>query len=140
MGTRGPVGKRKDQKHGHISKAERDSVRKAGQAIPASPPDAGDWSHGITQWYESLAESGQSVWYSAADWASAWLMADAMNDELAEGPMKAATVANWLKLNASLLATEGDRRRAAVELQLPEPESDGPSEVTDIRSWRESLA
>ena len=137
----GPAPKRSDQRRRRNATAgeERMAAATPGEAIPADPPDAGEWSYGITQWYESLANSGQSAWYSATDWSSAWLMAETMNSELAEGPLKAATVANWLKLNAALLATEGDRRRAAVELRLPEPEQ-GPADVTDIQSWRQNLA
>lgn len=108
----------------------------------AEIPVAGSWAHGVTQWYESLRESGQSAFYTATDWSSAWLMAEAMNAELsAEGTLKAATLNAWLKLNSSLLATEGDRRRAALELQRTEPESDRASPgVTDLRSWREGLS
>lgn len=141
-GVGGPPPKRTDQRRRRNKPAAENRAGgvKAGDAIPADAPNAGDWVYGITQWYESLKQSGQCVWYQATDWAMAWQMADAMNAEIAaEGQLKAATVANWLKLNAALLATEGDRRRAAVELQLPQPEEDHPADVTDIRSWRESL-
>jgi hypothetical protein len=141
-GSGGPPPKRTDQRR-RRNKPEAENRAggvKAGDAIPAEAPAPGDWAYGITQWYESLGKSGQAVWYSAADWASAWLMAETMNAELAaEGAMKAATVANWLKLNASLLATEGDRRRAAIELQLPPEADDSPAPVTDLRAWRETL-
>jgi hypothetical protein len=140
-GAGGPPPKRSDQRR-RANKPEAENRAggvKTGEAIPASAPAPGQWAHGITQWYLSLGQSGQSAWYSAADWASAWLMAETMNAELVEGSIKAATVANWLKLNASLLATEGDRRRAAIELQLPAADAEEPAPVTDIRSWRESL-
>lgn len=139
-GAGGPPPKRSDQRR-RVNKTaaeERACRLTVGEAIPASPPKAGDWSFAIRQWYDSLAKSGQSGWYSAADWSSAWLMAETMNSELvADGQIKAATVANWLKLNAALLATEGDRRRAAIELQRPVAKPDeATTKVTDIRSWK----
>jgi hypothetical protein len=39
---------------------------------------------------------------------------------MVELPPKAASVAAWLKGMTALLVTEGDRRRAQLELQRPE--------------------
>jgi len=145
-GVKGQPGrppKRSDQRRRrNPTQAEKRGGVRAGEAIPADPPPPGKWEHAIKQWYDSLGRSGQSGWYSAADWSSAWLMADLMNCELlADGAVKAATVANWLKLNTALLATEGDRRRAAIELQRPSPPEDEPqSSVTSLASWKESLS
>ena len=142
-GRGGPPPKRSDQRRRSnptAAEARTGEVRR-GEHIPSDPPEAGDWLPAIRQWYESLAQSGQSAWYAASDWSSAWLMAEAMNAEMvADGVLKAATLSAWLKLCTALLVTEGDRRRSAVELALPAPPAaDAPAEVTDIRSWRESL-
>ena len=141
-GAGGPPPKRSEQRRRRNKTAaeERGGVR-SGEAIPAEPPKAGRWLKSVKQWYESLSQTGVSGWYSSADWSSAWLMCEQMDRELrTNGVMTGATVANWLKLNAALLATEGDRRRAAVELQRPQPVEDGPAEVTDMRAWKKSLS
>lgn len=141
-GAGGPPPKRSDQRRRTNKTAGEDRIGGAtiAAAIPCVAPKPGEWSHGITQWYSSLGESGQSVYYSASDWASAWLMAEAMNAELeAEQTIKSSTLAAWLKLCSSLLVTEGDRRRAALELRVEEPEQETPAAVTDMRSWREGL-
>ena len=141
-GSGGPVPKRSDQRR-RVNKTageERIGGATIADAIPCDAPPAGEWAHGIRQWYNSLGSSGQSVFYSASDWASAWLMAEAMNAELsAEGTIKSSTLAAWLKLCSSMLVTEGDRRRAALELRVDEPEQESPAAVTDMRSWREGL-
>lgn len=141
-GAGGPPPKRTDQRRRRNKTAaeERGGVR-AGEAIPAEQPEPGDWVFGVRQWYESLGKTGVSGWYSAADWSSAWLMAETMNREFtAEGVLKSATMMAWLKLNAALLATEGDRRRAAVELAKPAPPDDGKQTgVTSLASWKKSV-
>lgn len=142
MGARGPVPKRSDKRLGHQSKAQRAAAATVAPAGESVRLPAGEWSTGITQWYDSLEGSGQSRFYVSSDWASAWLMCEAMNAELSvDGVLRSATLSAWLKLCASLLVTEGDRRRAAIELFKPTPpalDADG-AEVTDIRAWREAL-
>jgi hypothetical protein len=83
------------------------------------------------RWFRSLAGSGQAQFYEASDWAAAVVLAESMSRELNPQPVvtkdgdvtmvsmapKAASVAAWLKGMSALLATEGDRRRAAIELE-----------------------
>lgn len=105
------------------------------------------------QWFESLARSGQSAFYEPADWATAVVVAESMSRELkpqpvvvaggevrmVELPPKAASVAAWLKGMTALLATEGDRRRALMELQRPKPGGEDGVDVSWIDDARRRL-
>lgn len=90
------------------------------------------------EWFESLSLSGQSAFYEPSDWAMARVVAESISRELKpqpivvgqgesahvemyELPPKGASLTAWLRAAASLLVTEGDRRRLRVELELKEP-------------------
>lgn len=133
-----------------------DEHRVAGPA----PASEDGWHPLVRDWYESLANSGQSEFYEPSDWLTARLLAEAMSRELNPQPMmvmtdegpvakmvkmppKGASLSAWFKAMSSLLITEGDRRRMQVELQRgsdDEGPEQAPAPVTDIRSWREGLS
>lgn len=160
MGSRGPVGKRSDRKLGHTSKASRESVTKAPTApVVVIPTPVDDWHQAARIVWESLATSGQSAFYTGSDWAAAWVLCESISREMSPQPMvvgrgehsfvemvtlppKGASLSAWRATMASLLMTEGDRRRVALELDRgasPSPDQ-GPAPVTDIRSWKAGLS
>jgi hypothetical protein len=101
--------------------------------IPEADPD---WHPIMRRWYESLGTSGQRVFYQDADWLTAWAAAEAMSREfLKDGPVSAGVFGMFLKACTALLATEGDRRRARLELEREE----APEEVTSIDRYRRRL-
>jgi hypothetical protein len=112
------------------------------------PKPNSKWHPIAKRWFESLAMSGQSrKYYEPSDWATAYLIAESMsrdlkpqvvgiNEETGEPvmaviPLKGASLAAYLKAFTALLVTEGDRRRARVELERPKP---GGEEASDV-SW-----
>ena len=151
MAARGPAPKPKSQRLGNMSKAEIDSVDLVEAGPPAaSPPADPDWHPRAVEFYESLAESAQSVYYEASDWAVARILAESISRELSDQPItvgsgadahlemvkvppKGASLAAWLKGMTMLLMTETDRRRASIELQRSAP---GDEEATNV-SWIE---
>lgn len=158
MGVRGPAPKRSDKRLGHQPTAAKDAVEKVAGADEVKVPAADKKWHPIARrWYESLSQSGQHVFYEASDWATAFLLAEAMSRELRpqgivwQGKVvsyelmtvKAGTISALLKGMSDLMVTEGSRRRVALELQRPPsgPAGDGPpAPVSDIRAWRERLS
>ncbi|MGL4300279.1 MAG: hypothetical protein ACRCW4_14520 [Candidatus Neomicrothrix subdominans] len=98
-------------------------------------PAADDGWHPVARiWYDSLGRSGQSQFYTSSDWATAYLLAESMSRELHPQPIvvgrgpdaviemhavppKGASLAAWLKGMAALMTTEGERRRARLELE-----------------------
>lgn len=153
MGTRGPVPKRSDQRRRTNSPAT--PVDHAPGACVVAPPDPDAHWHPVARaWFDSLAESGQAIFYEPSDWAVAYLIAESMSRDLSPQvvgttekgeilkdtiPLKGASLSAYLRAMAVLGVTEGDRRRMAIELERTEPESDPDADradatVTDLRS------
>lgn len=161
-GAGGPVPKRSNQKHGHRSQAEKDLVDHAPGAAEVPVPKANAKWHPIAKrWFESLATSGQATYYEPSDWAVAELIAESMSRDLrpqvvgmsetvrtdpesglsftqaepvlAAIPLKGASLAAYLKAFGALVATEGDRRRARIELERSKG-GGGDGDVADV-SW-----
>lgn len=134
-GRGGRVPKRSDQKHGHRSKAEKELIEHAPGADRVEIPEADpDWHPVAARWFNSLADSGQSAFYEPSDWETAYLLAESLSRDLSEKvvavtkdgqeikaatPISGASLSAYLKGMGDLLVTEGDRRRARLELQRP---------------------
>lgn len=154
-GAGGPVPKRSDQRR-RRNKANEPTKAPAGAKV--EPPEAPEhWHETARAWYESLALSGQSVFYEPADWATAFVIAESMSRDLkpqvvgikeesgdpvfAIVPLKGASLSAYLKAMSLLLVTEGDRRRAGLELQRPvqQPEGADTSNVASLDDLRSRL-
>lgn len=144
MGTRGPAPKRTEQRRRtNAPPVPVDKAPAGAKGAVKAPAANRKWHPVARRWYESLSKSGQSKFYEASDWAAAWVIAESMSRELNPRPMSvgkgdsarvelveqspgASTVAAWLKGMSMLLATEGDRRRALLELvRPPAPAAEG---------------
>jgi hypothetical protein len=156
-GAGGPVPKRADQRR---RANEPDVPVVSAPAFKAEPPDADpDWHPVAKRWFESLARSGQAAFYEESDWLTAVVLAESMSREFEPQPMmvgkgedahfemvklppKSASISAWIKGFTSLLATEGDRRRARIELEAPKvEETDGDvSWLDDARRRASSTA
>lgn len=136
----GPPPKRTDQRR-RRNKPEGVQVTKAKGAHLVTPPAANrQWHPVAKRWFDSLKTSGQSAFYEDSDWATAYLIAESMSRELHTGePPSGASLAAWLKAMGSLLVTEGDRRRARLELERPTAE-EVPADVDDLAEYRARLA
>lgn len=159
MGERGPVPKRSSQRRRRNKDSEPEQVKTTPVEVVAPPADE-DWHPVARAWYEALARSGQSAFYEASDWATAVLVAENMSRELkpqvvgmktdengaqtepafAIVPMKGASLAAYLKAMTALLVTEGDRRRAGVELQRAGSNPDAADGVPNLDDYRRRLA
>jgi hypothetical protein len=102
-------------------------------------PDA-DW-HPIAQdWFRSLGESGQNVFYEPSDWQTARYVAEAMSRNLSAGRFSAQLFAAVMSGMSSLLTTEGDRRRLRIELERKAPaDADEEAAVAALDEWRDRL-
>jgi hypothetical protein len=166
MGARGPVPNRSSQRRRTNKESTPDKApagASAGVEHRTPPPPAKRGWHPVARaWYKALSESGQSAFYEASDWATAVLVAEGMSRDLrpkfvgmgttidaegnllseavfAELPVKGASLAAYLKAMTSLLVTEGDRRRAKLELQRP---AKGPADpdVPSLDDFRDRLS
>lgn len=144
MGARGPIGKRSEERMGHRSKQEKDSVTKAPSGAPVDLPELPEpdalWHPIAADWYLSLRESGQAAFYQPSDWAVARYAADLMSKVLlSERGPNGQLVAALNSVMSSLLTTEGDRRRARMELERKPAARQAPAGVTAIADYRASL-
>lgn len=131
-GAGGPPPKRDDQRRHRGELALGKVADRAPGAAEVPIPEANPSWHPIAlRWYESLAKSGQSVFYEPSDWMTAWVVAESMSLELSTGePPKAASLTAWLKAMSVLMVTEGDRRRMRLELDRPATEEGEGGDVT----------
>lgn len=159
MATRGPVPKRSDARRRENKPVVE--ITKAPAAPVVEMPDGDpDWHPIAQRWFESLKTSGQNRFYEPSDWAVAYLIAesismdfkpqfvgfaqtdrDSTEAEYAVIPLKGASLSAYLKAMGSLLMTEGDRRRASVELQRNVAvDADEEASVTALDDYRADFA
>lgn len=105
-----------------------------GELVELDEPEPA-WHSTAQTWYMSLTRSGQSIFYEASDWATAYLLAEQIDlmlqprpvqiGEDSEGqpvfkfmqmPMIGAQLNAVLKGMSALMTTEGERRRVRIEL------------------------
>lgn len=140
----GPVPKRSDQRRRRNKPASGEVV----SIVPSSPedgvvdaPEADEsWHPLMRDWFNSLKESGQAIFYEPSDWQTARIAAAVMSDGLNSGELKATTLKEFNSMADSLMTTEGERRRLRVELQRgSEPSADDES-VSVMADYKEMFS
>jgi hypothetical protein len=131
----GPPPKRDDQRRRVNTPAagEAEHVPSDGRLRGPALRNARSHTDAGRRFYTALRRSGQAQFYEPSDWAAAELVVLAI-DAYVERPSASA----FLALQAawpSLLVTEGDRRRARIELERAEPEG-GDGRVSWINEYR----
>lgn len=141
MGTHGPIPKRSEERR-RRNKDDGPGLIKAPSGAPEDLPDLPDpdqlWHPIATDWYLSLRESGQAAFYQPSDWAVARYAADLMSKVLlSERGPNGQLVAALNSVMSSLLTTEGDRRRARMELERQKPSGPKLASVSPLDSYRD---
>jgi len=116
MGVRGPVPKRGSQRRRRNKESKAQTAYFDGP-VKAPEPDEG-WHPIARRLYESLAESGQAQFFEPSDWQqAAWLAHE--TSRYLESSKRSAMMFNylWTAWATDLLATEGARRRAKLEIE-----------------------
>lgn len=143
MGVRGPLPKRSEERMGHRAKEESEAVTRAPSGPPELLPDLPDpdpaWDEIASDWYLSLRRSGQAVFYQPSDWAMARYAAELMSRVLESERPNGQLVSALDSVMARLLTTEGDRRRARIELERRPQAVKAPAGVTAIADYRSSI-
>ncbi|AWY03824.1 terminase small subunit [Gordonia phage Nedarya] len=151
MGTRGPIGKRDDERV-RRNKPE-DPTATVSVIGTVEIPELGDISffgetHPIVEdMYQSIKDSAAVKFYEPTDWQFARLTLYTLNEELlaarAQGrPIGAMKLTAINQMMSSLLLTEGDRRRARIEIERAPGADNGENvrEVSDLFAERLGLA
>ncbi len=149
MGVRGPVPKRDEERvRRNVPEDPTVTVKMPGMV---EIPDLGDISFMgeihplVTDMYDSMKESACVKFFEPTDWAYARLTLHTLNAELVSaqqqgrpiGAMKTTAINQML---SALLLTEGDRRRARLEIERA-PADSGSGKVLDVTDMlRQRLA
>ena len=118
MGTRGPVGKRPDRRHGHGARADAVFDEVPSGAALEWPEPGGEWHDIARRWYLALRVSGPVVDYQQSDVEHAYALADNLARHLSEPfPVPAAAMSAFQSGANDLLATVASRRRVRMEIE-----------------------
>lgn len=127
MGSRGPAPKRTDQVRRRNSGDDDIPVTEAPRlnARVAAPP-LGFVTHELAmEWYDSLAESAQALYFEPSDWQTARIVAMELGRMLNAGKPSGQLFAALWTATGDLLSTEGQRRRLRFEIdRAPATEED----------------
>lgn len=127
MGKRGPAPKRSDQVRRRNAGADDIPVTEVPRLTPGrvEAPPLGFVTHPLAmEWYESLAESAQSLYFEPSDWQMARITAMELGRMLnASKPSGQLFAALWTA-TGDLLSTEGQRRRLRFEIDRAPAEED----------------
>lgn len=119
-GRGGPPPKREGQRRRRNVGPSVDHATSDGEL--RGPELLGEHSEVGLRWYQALRTSGQAQFYEPSDWAAAELTVLAIDAFVAKksAVMFQAIQSAWVQL----LVTEGDRRRARLELEQAAPEGE----------------
>lgn len=158
MGDRGPIGKRSAERQRTnkpdipIEQLDVTDILKAEVTKPVANEK---WHPVARRWFDSLAESAQVVYYEPSDWAVAYLVAESISRDFEDQflgiseetgepimgkiPLKGASLSAYAKIFSALMMTEGDRRRAQLEIERTSAntvvaEETGTSDITKRRN------
>lgn len=143
MGAHGPIPKRSEERR-RRNKDDGPELIQAPSGQPNDLPELPEpdalWHPIAADWYLSLRDSGQSAFYEPSDWAMARYAAHVMSQVLlSERGPNGQLVAALNSVMSSLLTTEGDRRRARMELERKPAAKQAPASVTAIADYRSSI-
>lgn len=119
------------------NKDGRPETIEVGRALAKAPVLRSGIHPLAANWYRSLVESDQSRFYQPSDWATAQLIAEAI-DEFAH-TRRAALLDTILRGSTVLLATEGDRRRMRLELTRKGQDDDEHAAVVALSEYQSRL-
>lgn len=139
----GPVPKRESQRRRRNKSSDGlATVRAVGAPKVKAPNVKPGWHPLMKEWYRSLKVSGQAVFYQPSDWQTAQLLCHVMSEALnGEEPVKASLLAEFNRTAASLMTTEGERRRLRLELENPDAlHRDEDATVSLMAAYRDKFS
>lgn len=134
MASPGPIPKRSAQRR-RVNKPDTPLTKATSTGEVYGPPLAAKTKHSAPskRFYEALRRSGQAQFYEDSDWSYAAEVICTALDAYHTRP-SAAMLASLTQAMGPLLITEGDRRRARLELERV-PAAD--EEATDAADFAE---
>lgn len=119
-------------------KASRGEVTKGvARKVRVPHPDQ-SWHPIALKLYEGLKTSGQADYYQNSDWAFAYSLCEDLSEYKKAGRRSGQQLQTIYSAMERLLVTEGDRRRARLELEAEQPDIE-PASVTAINDYKQGL-
>jgi hypothetical protein len=135
----GPVPKRSESRQRRNAPIHG-SAKGVGAEIVVIPEADPLWHPIASRLWESLALSGQSKFYEPSDWALAFSVMDDLSEYKQQSRRSAQMLASIYSQMASLLITEGDRRRVGIELARKSSDELEDAGVMEMKKWRQQLS
>ncbi|WJN63101.1 terminase small subunit [Streptomyces phage phiScoe44] len=110
-----------------------------GEMLPTKVPNADrEWHPIARRLWDSVKASGQTAFYQQSDYAVLYSLCDDLSHFKKSGKRSSQMAQTIYSALGNLLVTEGDRRRARIELHEPEDEGDTAS-VLAIADYKKDL-
>lgn len=153
----GPPPKREEERRRRnkdavpTTKVNLDETLAGDVEVPAADED---WHPIARLIWDSIPQSGQSIFMEPSDWAAAYLFCESVSRDLQpqvvgitesgevikdEIPLKGASLSAYLKMMGQLMMTEGERRKLKIELErkkAADAAASGGSNVVPISKTR----
>lgn len=97
-----------------------------------------EWHPIAKRVWDAAKTSGQADFYQNSDWAMLYSLCDDLSYYKKSGKRSSQMLAAIMAGLTSLMLTEGDRRRARLELEAPTPEG-GDAELIAIDGYKDML-
>lgn len=142
MGSRGPIPNRSEdlarprERNGE-ARNQGDITHGTMRTVRIPHPDK-DWHPIATQLYKAARSSGQADFYQNSDWAVLYSICDDLSFYKKSGKRSSQMAATIYAALTTLLVTEGDRRRARLELQHDAPDTQS-AELYAIDGYKAAL-
>lgn len=134
----GPVPKRPEERRRRNKESQPEVATVTPISTEAPRADA-NWHPRAKALYESLVRSGQAQFYEPSDWEMAAVACEMLSRQLEGDKPNANMFAVVMSIMTSLLATEGDRRRARLILEHAE-DAEAPPAVALMAKYRKAAS
>lgn len=135
MGSRGPIPKRSEERHRRNTDYNTVQVPVSATAEVTPPERPLNWCKAAQRIWDSLVESRQSVFFQPSDWAYAWFMCDEITRYVKNKKQNGQVLSSINTMLTSLLMTEGERRRAGIEIVNANKTDEGDAVVESMEKW-----
>lgn len=134
MARKGPVPERVANRLGHRTKAENDVTRIRVPTRATVPGPDKTWHPIALRIYKAAKASAQSKLYEPSDWAVLYFVCDEISVHCRSKNRSAVKLSAINQMLAGLVLTEGERRRAQIEIERETGVEDSRQVAVDVYS------
>lgn len=136
----GPIPSRSDERTRRNKTGEDGIELKKGVAQSYTWSHSGpDWDEATKDFYFSFRKSGMSAYFQQTDVQWLWLACDELARYRAMGKQSAMLLSSIIQMVAGLGATEGERRKLKIELDIPVDEESTQSRDSKVANIQDRI-